>query len=291
MTIFDRRSSSHRDSTHRPRLTDRASRRRFAPALHPLEGRALLSTLVVTDNHDSGPGSLRQAIHDAHSGDTVTFAPNLRGETITLTSGELEVSQSLNIDGPGADQLAVSGDDSSRVFEISRGANVSISGLTITDGEAAQGGGIFNSGALTLKHCVVAANRAAATAGGTAQGGGIYSAAAALTILDCTLTSPGPSSRDPPLFHRPRQLRNKLPDLAHDIPMRPGRAASDNRRTIALPTIRPSATGASCRTWSGPLIPNPTQIGKSVWVRSQATASTTSSGKALRSPVIPATET
>ncbi len=189
MTIFDRRSSSHRDSAHRPRRTNCAPRRRFAPALDPLEGRALLSNLVVTDNHDSGPGSLRQAIQDAHSGDTIAFAPNLRGETITLTSGELDVSKSLAIDGPGADQLSVSGDDSSRVFKISQGANVSISGLTITDGEAAQGGGIFNSGTLTLEHCDVAANRVvASTSGGTMQGGGIYSAAAALTILNSTLS-------------------------------------------------------------------------------------------------------
>ncbi len=67
--------------------------------------------------------------------------------------------------------------------------------------------------------------------------------------------------------------------------------ASASRRTIALPTIRPSATGASWRTWSGPLIPKPMQIGKSVWVRSQATFSTRSAGRLLRSPVIPATET
>ena len=170
MTILDRRFSSYGASTRRP---GRARRRRFAPAVDCLEGRALLSTLVVTNNQDSGRGSLRQAIQNAHAGDTVTFAPNLRGQVITLTSGELDISQSLDIDGPGAQKLAVSGDDSSRVFEIGPGATVSISGLTMTDGLAVQGGGIFNSGALTLKNCNVAANRAVAPVGGTAQGGGI----------------------------------------------------------------------------------------------------------------------
>ena len=188
MTILDRRSSSRCDSARRTRQMGRAHRRRFAPVLDPLEGRALLSTLVVTNNHDSGTGSLRQVIDDAHSGDTVTFAPSLRGEVITLTSGELDVSQSLAIDGPGAGQLAVSGDDASRVFEINGGATVTISGLLITDGQAVQGGGIFNSGTLTLKNCDVAANQAAATAGGAAQGGGIYSAAGALTIIDSTIS-------------------------------------------------------------------------------------------------------
>ena len=57
--------------------------------------------------------------------------------------------------------------------------------------------------------------------------------------------------------------------------------ASASRRTIALPTIRPSATGASWRTWSGPLIPKPMQIGKSVWVRSQRDRFDQIGGKAL----------
>ena len=100
MTILDRRFSSQPDRARRPRRSGRAARRRFAPGLDLLEGRALLSTLVVTNNLDSGPGSLRLAVHDAHSGDTVKFASGLRDETITLTSGELDVSQNLTIAGP-----------------------------------------------------------------------------------------------------------------------------------------------------------------------------------------------
>ena len=42
------------------------------------------------------------------------------------------------------------------------------------------------------------------------------------------------------------------------------------RRTIAEPTIRPSATGASIRTCSGRLMPKPMQIGSGVCSRSQA---------------------
>jgi hypothetical protein len=47
-------------------------------------------TLVVSNNNDSGSGSLRQTILDAfpYEGDTITFAPNVTG-TITLSSGEL----------------------------------------------------------------------------------------------------------------------------------------------------------------------------------------------------------
>ena len=38
-------------------------------------------------------------------------------------------------------------------------------------------------------------------------------------------------------------------------------------------------------------MPKPMQIGRSVWVRSQATFSARSGGRLVRSPVMPATET
>jgi hypothetical protein len=56
-----------------------------------LEGRALPSTLAVTNTSDtgvSGDGSLRGEIAAA-SGDTIEFAGSVHGQTITLTSGEL----------------------------------------------------------------------------------------------------------------------------------------------------------------------------------------------------------
>src|SRR4051794_3432793 len=78
---------------------------RFQPGLDPMEDRTLLSTLTVTNNHDSGTGSLRAAIAAAASGDTIDFAPSLDGRTIRLTSGELAISTSLDIEGPGAHRL------------------------------------------------------------------------------------------------------------------------------------------------------------------------------------------
>ena len=123
-----RRRTTHRDPVLR--------RRGFRPRLEGLEDRTLLSTVTVTNNDDSGPGSLRAAIAAASSGETINFAPSLRGQTITLTSGELDITQGLDIEGLGADQLSVSGNNSSRVFEVAAGLNVTISGLTVTDGYA-----------------------------------------------------------------------------------------------------------------------------------------------------------
>ncbi|MEG5172765.1 DUF4347 domain-containing protein, partial [Microcoleus sp. B3-D7] len=48
-----------------------------------------LKTITVTNNNDSGPGSLRDAIASAAAGDTIEFASTLASQTITLTNGQL----------------------------------------------------------------------------------------------------------------------------------------------------------------------------------------------------------
>src|SRR5262249_34324404 len=79
----------------------------FRPRLEALEGRDVPSTLTVTNNLDSGKGSLRYEIAHAGKNSTIDFAPSLDGKTITLTSGELDITQGLTIQGPGAGQLTI----------------------------------------------------------------------------------------------------------------------------------------------------------------------------------------
>jgi hypothetical protein len=145
------------------------------------------STVTVTNTNDSGPGSLRQAISDAITGDTIDF--NLSGCpcTITLTSAELVINKSVTIQGPGADQLTVSGNNATRVFNIAtdRGNyNISVSGVTIANGREtaldAFGGGIFNSnsGTLAILNTVITDNSAVGgfdrLTNGGGNGGGLY---------------------------------------------------------------------------------------------------------------------
>jgi hypothetical protein len=115
-----------------------AARRTVRPCLERLEDRWVLSTLTVLNNLDSGAGSLRADIAAAHNGDTIVFASTLvGGQTITLTSGELLIKKNLTIAGPGAGELTVSGHNASRVFEVASKENVTLSGLTISNGLAA----------------------------------------------------------------------------------------------------------------------------------------------------------
>lgn len=137
---------------------------------------------VVTTLADAGPGSLRQTIADATSGDMITFITN---GTIVLTTGELVLDKNLTLIGPSAANLVISGNLASRVFNIASNMTVSISGLTVRDGSApSDGGGIYNSGNLALTNCVITAN----AAGGNGWGGGIYSSGP-LTLAVCGVSN------------------------------------------------------------------------------------------------------
>ena len=65
------------------------------------------ATITVFNGNDSGAGSLRQAIFDASSGDTINFALPQGVTAIELNSGELLINKNLTIDGPGANKLTV----------------------------------------------------------------------------------------------------------------------------------------------------------------------------------------
>ena len=111
---------------------------------------------VVTSMADDGDGTctdagvndgctLREAIAFASSGAVITFGPGVTG-TITLAQGELSIDKTLTVSGPGAKSLAVSGNQASRVFNITGGVAVTLAGLTVTGGADGDGGGIANDG-------------------------------------------------------------------------------------------------------------------------------------------------
>src|SRR5262249_51851104 len=161
----------HKRMTGRPQTRSTPARRpapRFRLQLETLEGRDVPSTLTVTNNLDSGAGSLRAEIAAARSKDTIVFAPSVDGATITLSSGQLEISKNVTIQGPGAGLLTVSGDLHSRVFQVDNKVTVTLSGMTISNGHAGfvgtvynnDGGGILNLGTLTISSCILSGNSA-----------------------------------------------------------------------------------------------------------------------------------
>jgi parallel beta-helix repeat protein len=169
--------------------------------LEGLEQRWVPST--VTNNNDSGPGSLRAAIASAHNGDTINFDPSLNGQTITLTTGELLIKKSLTISGPGASLLAISGNaisgnNGSRVFDVSTSrSQVILSGLTLENGNGVGGGAnsfggaIENLGTLTVSNCIVTSSSAYAGGGIDNQTGATLTVNNNSTVSNNTSTNNG----------------------------------------------------------------------------------------------------
>ncbi len=165
--------------------------RSFRPHLEILEDRSLPSTFTVTNLLDTGPGSLREAVTAANANpgaDVINFATT---GTIALTSGELDITDSLSINGPGINSLTVSGNNSSRVFGLGGNPTVVIAGLTVANGLAngSPGGGIYDAGGtLTLDHVTLSGNEAYATdAAYQGVGGGLYVAGGVVYVNQSTL--------------------------------------------------------------------------------------------------------
>jgi CSLREA domain-containing protein len=127
-----------------------------------------LTVTTLADATDGSPdcyygtGSAACSLRDAmNAGNTagkadIAFAASLNGGTITLASALPAITGQMNLIGPGANNLTVSGNDSTSVgsiFTVNSSAEAFLYGLTIANAHAlGNGGGTNNSGALTVSN-------------------------------------------------------------------------------------------------------------------------------------------
>ena len=98
-------------------------------------------------------------------------------------AAQLLVDKSVTINGAGAGVLAVDGNATSRVFQTATAETVSISGLTIRNGQGGEGGGILNAATMTLTiiNSTLSGNKAG-------LGGGVFNSGT-LIIINSTFSS------------------------------------------------------------------------------------------------------
>lgn len=223
----NRRRQLQKHSSHTPHIARAVSMH----AAESLEERMLLTVFTVVNTNDSGEGSLRAAIEVANAeagADEITFADTLAGQTIKLTD-ELLITDAVTITGLGANQLTIDANGNSRIFQINSRSDthqplnpplidvrdltvsdaglyqpfdVEISGLTLRNGSANQGGAIFSYDNLTLSGMYFTDNLASGNGGAVTalgdflkvtdsyfeqnqaggSGGGIYSSTIVVTI-------------------------------------------------------------------------------------------------------------
>jgi hypothetical protein len=172
------------------------------------------AVIHVTTTQDKVQGSLREAITEANNNDEDDII-NLPAGKYFLDyganenyniGGDLDIytNQSITIRGENPRTTIINGDEKDRVLHIRYGT-VSISNVTIQKGKTYEGketdigghngGGICNSGELTLINCVVRNNgTGTGTGSGGYDGGGIFNNGS-LILINCTInnnvTGPG----------------------------------------------------------------------------------------------------
>jgi hypothetical protein len=177
------------------------SRPPHRPRLEALEDRLTPATFTVTSTTDGEAGSLRAAILAANAtpGDNTIILPagdyqlTLAGAGEAAgdgTTGDLDIQGNLTIQGDGSDTTTIDALRLDRVFEV-LGGNVTISGVTIENGQAQIGGGLLNQGGtVTLSDCDLdfnLARPAASDSSNGVMGGAIASVGGALVIQHTTI--------------------------------------------------------------------------------------------------------
>ena len=140
----------------------------------------IANTITVTNTIDTGAGSLRDAIANATSGDTIRFDASLDMDTIRLTSGMIildknlviignqagttvtPVAKSIGAQGPPPATI-ISGNNNSRIFYLKTNITIELSYLSLTGGliRSGNGGAIFNdNGIATFTNTTIAGNSA-----------------------------------------------------------------------------------------------------------------------------------
>jgi CSLREA domain-containing protein len=150
------------------------------------------------DSPPSGVCTLRAAIEEANAlpgTDEIilpggTYFLNRIGDDNNAFNGDLDITEDVIIRGSGADVTIIDGGAIDRVFHITQTVSVTISGITIQNGAAVNGGGIANDGGvLTVISGTIRSNQA------SGSGGGIYNDGALVmqnsTVMSNTAVSTG----------------------------------------------------------------------------------------------------
>ena len=148
--------------------------------------KAAAQTLMVSDASDSGPNTLAlrlASVNAGTGGDTINFVSLVAGSNkISLSSGQLTIMKSVSITGPGAANLIIDSNHSSRVVYVNAGTGnaVTLSGLAIYHGQLSAAGvnagaGILNKSGNLYLDGVAVYDCYINTPATTAIGGGVAS--------------------------------------------------------------------------------------------------------------------
>ncbi len=170
---------------------------------------------VSAGGADNGDGSQGNPYKTIQAGiDAVPDDSTVNGTVVHVAADiykeHLNIGKNVTLLGEGENSTIIDGNQSGRVIEIAAGCEVKITGFTITNGKAPDGGdgdlyfaggaggaggGICNSGTVTITSCTITGNSAGdgghggrvGSGGDGGAGGGICNSGT-VTITSCTIT-------------------------------------------------------------------------------------------------------
>ncbi|MBI1191670.1 MAG: HYR domain-containing protein [Bacteroidetes bacterium] len=225
---------------------------------------ASAETWWVSQLGDNGAGSLREQILLAQAGDTIAFDPAVWGDTLSLTSGALNVDKAIVIHGPGAALLTFDNKGLGRhfVFSVTTGfaflrgltltggtapaiggsirnnANLVVEDCHFTDNSSDRGGAILHSGNLVLRRCTFSENT------GMVQGGALFVNAGSVLVDRCTFSG-NQSLNGGALYHLGGQLTVASSTLTGNSAFSAGGAFFSLDSMVLISTLMAGNTAAT----------------------------------------------
>ena len=177
------------------------------------DGLCTLREAITAANTDTASGATAGECEAGSNSDSDTISLTGVAGTITLASALPNITADVSINGPGASQLTISGNNNFRVFSLTLSSGlVSFSGLTITNGRISNdvGGGIYNQSSANVNVTDSTISNGFAILGGgiansstgtftitnstlinnsSSTGGGCYNGLGTLNIINSTLNN------------------------------------------------------------------------------------------------------
>jgi len=161
------------------RIRGTKTKRSRRASFEVLNSRVMLTTIAVTNLLDGPvtsagdlPGSLRQAIFDSNALAGADVVDISVAGTISLTAGELTITDDVTITGPGAEVLEIDGNGLSRILNVddsdaSANIRVAVRNVALVNGSSSSDGGAIRSvEELTIVNSIVSGSTAANAGGG-----------------------------------------------------------------------------------------------------------------------------
>lgn len=152
-----------------------------------------ISSASATEHNitNSTTGGLNNTVANiANNGDTINLEEGIYTNNVT----NIIINKNLTIQGKNPQTTIIDAQQLGRIFNITAGNTLTIINITLINGNATNGGGIYNSGILTMTNCILTNNNGS-------LGGAIYNNNSAMNVEKSNFINNAASSDGGAIFN------------------------------------------------------------------------------------------